>query len=100
MLKINGKTYKTPELGFNEMCQLEDMGVQIIDMQRKPFGCVRAFVALAMQTDAETAGNAIEEHLMNGGKLDDVYTEMVKAASESGFFQALNKAATEENTES
>ncbi len=99
-MKINGKTYKTPELNFNSMCDLEDMGIQIKDMGKKPLTTIRGFLALALNGDSELAGQEIAEHLTKGGKLDDLSEELNKAVSESDFFRALNKDTAEGNPES
>ena len=40
-MKINGTTYKMPELNFNAMCQLEDMGISLADFDKKPMAAIR-----------------------------------------------------------
>jgi len=100
MLKINGKTYKTPSLDFNTLCELENMGVSIADFGKKPMFAIRAFVSLAMNGDTEKAGNEIAEHLIKGGSLEDISNEFNKSLEESGFFQALGERAEKENAES
>lgn len=89
-MKINNKIYKIPELNYNTICILEEMGISLTDMDKRVFSTVRGFVALAMNGDYEKAGEEIEEHLKNGGSLDEVLEEINKAVEESGFFQALN----------
>lgn len=99
-MNINGKTYKVPELDFNAMCELEDMGVVLTDMDKKVLTTVRGFLALSMGTDMETAGKELGEHLASGGTIDDMVKEINKAVSESGFFQALSQSKTKGITES
>lgn len=94
---INGKTYTVPELDFNAMCELEDMGVVINEMDKKVMTTVRGFLALAMNSDMESAGRELEEYIASGGKMETIVEEMNRAVSESGFFQALSQKAKTEN---
>ena len=55
-MKINGTEYTMPELNFNTMCKLEDMGVSLTEMDQKVLTTVRGFLALAMGDDMEKAG--------------------------------------------
>ena len=89
---INNKNYTIPELNFNTICTLEEMGISLTDMDKKILSTVRGFLALAMNGDYEKAGKEMEEHLENGGSLDEMLEEINKAVEESGFFQALNKS--------
>ena len=88
-MKINGKNYTLPELDFNAMCTLEDMGVSITSMDKKPMATIRGFIALAIG-DSEKAGKELEEHIVNSGKLDDILNDITKAVNDSGFFRALS----------
>lgn len=88
-MKINGNEYKIPELNFNTMCMLEDMGLSLTNMDKKVLGTVRAFLALAMDGDEKKAGAEIEAHLINGGNLEEFMSEINEAVQNSGFFQAL-----------
>lgn len=52
-MKINDREYTIPELNFNAMCELEDLGASFSEMDKKALSTVRAFLALAMGGDAE-----------------------------------------------
>lgn len=97
---INGSKYTIPELDFNAMCMLEDMGVSLTEMDRKVLSTVRGFLALAMGGDHDKAGREMEAHLASGGSLDELVSEVNRAVSESGFFQALAKVKAARDTES
>lgn len=99
-MKLNGKTYKIPELDFNKICQLEDMGVSITEMDGKVLSTVRGFIALSMDGDVERAGVELQEHLVAGGQLDELMEEINWAVENSGFFQALSKSQKKANGES
>lgn len=88
-MKINNKEYTIPELSFNAMCKLEDMGVNFADMEKKTLSTVRGFLALAMDGNLDKAGTELEKHLASGGNIEEVVTEIGKAVEKSGFFQAL-----------
>lgn len=100
MMKLNGKEFKIPELNFNTMCQLEDMGISLSEMDKKPMAAIRGFISLAIGGDLEMAGKELEMHIINGGKLDDIMQEVVKAVNESGFFRALSQTTTKETSTS
>lgn len=95
---INGKTYTVPELDFNAMCELEEMGVVLNEMDKKVLTTVRGFLALAMNSDMENAGRELEEYIVSGGKIEAIVEEINRAVSESGFFQALSQKAKTENS--
>ena len=98
MLRINGKDYKEAEIDFNAVCELEDMGIKIFNLKGVSGAKIaRAYVALCMggAEMLEVAGLEINQHIVNGGKLETVTEAFGKAVNESGFFQAL-KATTEQ----
>lgn len=86
---INGKEYKIPELDFNMICDLESVGVSILNLDQKPISSLRGFLSVIGKMPLEVAGQEIQEHLINGGNIDDVVTEIMIAMVDSGFFQAL-----------
>lgn len=45
-----------PELNFNTMCRLEEMGVALSDMDQKVLSTVRGFLALAIGGDLGKSG--------------------------------------------
>lgn len=98
-LVINGKEYPASEITFNTVCQFEDMGVQLSEIEKKSIMLLRAYVAVCMNCDAEAAGKELEAHIVNGGDLKDISSALNKAVEESGFFQALAKRAEEKNSE-
>lgn len=88
---INGKKYKSAEVDFNFICDLEDMGISISDLRSKPLAVARAYFALCAGTDKDVAGAEIQAHMINGGALEELYDVLGKAIEESDFFRALNK---------
>jgi hypothetical protein len=97
---INSKKYLPAEVDFNFICDLEDMGIEIKDFASKPMAVARAYFALCAKIDIENAGKEIQKHIINGGKLDELYDSLSEAVEKSDFFQALNQTEEPEVAES
>ncbi len=89
--KVNGKEYTARAFDFNLICDLEDMGISMEDFNRKPMSMVRAYFGLCLNGDTVKAGHEMEQHLINGGKFDDIVAAMQTQMEESDFFRALNQ---------
>lgn len=88
---LNGKVYQAKEFGFNVMCDFEERGISLEDIEKKPMSMMRYYIALCMNSSDDVAGTEIEAHLINGGKLEDIANLLSDAMENSGFFQALSK---------
>lgn len=94
-MRINGRDYRVPELGFNTVCDLEEKGISIYDiinpkvLKKKFMSIIRAFVGLATGLEPEESSALIEEHLLNGGTMDGWLDEIIESVEKSGFFQQL-----------
>lgn len=100
---INNRRYEAKEFDFNLICDLQDLGINILDMSNiksNPTSVIRAYAALCIGTDKEVAGDEIQQHVLNGGNFDDILTAFQKMMEESDFFQALNKTTEEEDQKS
>lgn len=93
---INDKRYTAKPFDFNTVCDLEDKGVPLAEMQNKPMSMARAYFALCFNGSTEDAGKELEAHLIAGGKFDDIYTVMGDEMNDSGFFQALKTEAEQD----
>lgn len=98
-MTINGKFYKDAELDFNTVCEMENMGVSIQNIDDNIMSAARAYAAICMHRPLKIAGAEIEAHIVNGGTLADILESFNKKAEESGFFQALRKKAEEDQAE-
>lgn len=99
-ITVNNKNYLAKDIDANFICSLEGCDLTLADLgklQNKMFSFLRAYVAFCGNMDAIEAGNAINEHIINGGTLDSMAEVFAKKVSESGFFQALTARATENN---
>ena len=91
LLTLNGKSYKATEFDLNLICDFEDAGIALDDIDKKMFNVVRQYVATSMGVDVKTAGKEMTEHMKNGGSFDDISEVMSKMMEESGFFRTKQK---------
>lgn len=90
-IKINGKNYEVPKLGFGHMEKLESEGYDIVSMMRKKqiFAPVSAFIMLCVGCDREEANRLAEQHVYGGGNMVDIYNAFVTAMQDSVFFRKI-----------
>lgn len=93
---LNGIEYKAVPFGFNTVCDLEEQGVSLEDMNNKPLSMVRAYIGLCLGKGGVFSGEQIEKHIIGGGNLADVIAVMTEEMNESDFFRSLNQTAEEE----
>ena len=96
---INDKRYQAKPFDFNTICDLEDNGVSLAEMTKKPMSMARAYFALCFNGDKEKAGIEIQEHVKHGGDFNDLYTVMGEEMNDSDFFRALNQKQEQETPE-
>ena len=99
MFTVNNKSYKAKEFDFNLLCDLEEQGLSLEDIDKKPMSLIRTYLAFCGNLTKEQAGKEIEWHLENGGEFSDVVEAMSNQMQESGFFRSLNKRAETEEVE-
>ena len=96
---VNGTTYSAKPFTFNTVCDLEEMGVSMQDMQNKPMSVVRAYFAVCAGKGQDFAGEEIEKHVIAGGNFNDVIEAMSEEMDKSDFFRALQSRETNNSTE-
>ena len=99
LFTINGRQYKAAAVDFNFVCDLEDMGISLAEFKSKPMAIARAYFALCANASKDVAGAELQSHMVNGGKLDELYEILAKQIEESDFFRALNTTEETEVTE-
>lgn len=101
---VNNVTYTAKPFDFGLICDLEEIGVSITNADRMGMSFIRAYFAVCADIDKEEAARRIQEHMINGGTLDEITDALTKEMNESDFFRALsekNKAGeNEDHTES
>ena len=97
---MNGVTYIAKPFDFDMVCELEDMGVTFERIDKMPMSLIRAYFAICADTDKAQAAALIQNHMINGGKLDDITEAMSKEMDSSDFFRALSKGEEKTSTPS
>ena len=96
---VNNKEYKSKPFDFNLVCDLEDMGISMREMNKKQMATMRAYFALCAGMSNEQAGKEMEAHVIAGGNFEGITISLNEEMDKSNFFQALIKTAEEETTE-
>lgn len=94
--KVNGKEYVAKELDFNAVCDLEEMGANVTQINKNAMSVVRGYVAYCGNMDPEDAGKEIQEHVIKGQNFNDVIEIIKDQMLTSDFFRSLNQTEEEE----
>ena len=96
---INDREYEVPEVNFDTICQLEESGIYLMNMdrnERKIATMIRALVAWVTGLDLKAASAEISEHIANGGNIMDITNEIIGAITDAGFFRQSRKDNVQE----
>ena len=96
---FNNKLYHAKEFDFNFLCDLEDQGLSLEEIEKKPFSLLRTYLAFCGNLTKEQAGKEIEAHIEKGGKLNDITDVLSSQMEDSGFFRSLNTQSEAEEEE-
>lgn len=99
-ITVNGNSYKAKELDFNFLCELGENGIEMTEIGNKLMQTLRVYIAYCMGVDAETAGNEISNHCINGGNMTELIEVLNDKAQNSDFFRSMGGNSTSEKTES
>lgn len=94
--KVNGKLYTAKPFDFNMVCDFEEMGIAMKSLSTKPMSAVRVYLAICGNVGVAEAGKEMENHIINGGSLDDVIKAMTEEMNDSDFFRHLAENAEKE----
>lgn len=89
---VNNKNVEIKPIDFAAICALEDLGFDVMNVQKKTFSSIRAAVAFHMGVSLHTAADEIESHFKNGGTVEDI-SPLLTAIVESDFFSSLARQA-------
>lgn len=90
-VKINQKTYQVPELTFEHSMMMEQMGLPMSEISsgKRIMTAISAFTAIVAKCDQERADHLVQQHVMGGGDIRDIYKAFVNAVENSGFFKQM-----------
>lgn len=88
-VKINNKSYKVPQLGFEHFIIMEEQGFSVAEAMRRRqyFLIAMGFTCVVANVEREEATRLIEQHVLGGGELGDINDTFIDAALESDFFR-------------
>ena len=97
---VNGNEYEGAKYDYNAHCEMQEMGVDVLEIKKKPMLVARAYFALSAGLDTEEAGKEIEKHIIGGGDLGDIIVALLKEMEQSDFFQSIiQKSKKDEKSE-
>ena len=93
---INGTDYEGAKYNYNTHCNLSEMGVNALEIRKKPESVARAYFAISSGLTVEEAGDEIEQHIINGGDLSEIIIALLKEMDKSDFFRSIMQKAKED----
>lgn len=96
---INGNEYVAKPFDFNMVCDLEDMGISMDEMQKKPTSVIRAYFGVCAGITKEAAGKEVEAHIIGGENLEKLMGVMSDEMEKSDFFRSLAQTTEKETAE-
>lgn len=97
---VNKVSYIAKPFDFDMVCELEDMGVTFERIDKMPMSLIRAYFAICAGVSKEQAALLIQNHMIQGGKIDDITEPMAKEMNDSDFFRALSEKQEQDVTPS
>lgn len=90
--KINGQEYDSKRFDFEALLKFEECGLGFKDLKKvkKPMALIVGLVAWIADLDKDDAIQEVNEHIENGGKLQDIL-KIMESIKESDFFQKAMK---------
>ena len=93
-MTINGKEYELKKIDFKALVKLEKLGLTIpviSNIEDNYWGALSVLMAYIMgDKNTDRADVEIEQHIENGGSLDD-FTQLFEMLTKSDFFMNLSK---------
>lgn len=99
-VKINNKKYDVPELTFKHLAVMEEQGFSVLDAFRKRqiFLLAMGFTCVVTGEDRDEAERLLEQHVLGGGDIADIYVAFGEAVDRSAFFKKMLGLDQEEQT--
>jgi len=98
-VKINNKKYNVPLLAFGDLTTMEAQGLSLFDAFKKNqiFTIAMGFTCVVAKVERTEAENMLQQHVLGGGDIIEVYKAFLEAVEKSDFFRKLlNQEETEE----
>ena len=97
-VKINNKKYEVPILTFRHLAMMEEQGFSVLDAFRKKqiFLLAMGFVCAVTGEDRDEAERLLEQHVLGGGDISEIYVAFAEAVDRSAFFRKMLGLGEEE----
>ena len=95
---VKGVTYTAKPFTYGMICKLEKYDVHFDKIEKLPNSLISAYFAICADISLEQAEELIQNHIINGGALDDITDPMAKEMNDSDFFRALSKKEEQTST--
>lgn len=96
---VNNKEYNAVPFDFNLICEFEDRGLSMTDIDSKPNLVAREYFAICANLSTMAAGKELEHHYLNGGNLAEITAVLATEMGKSDFFRKMLENATARATE-
>lgn len=93
-IDFNGKMIELKEFDFNMVCDLEEMGIPLANIDKLSISFLRAYLSICLGCTPEKAGEELQTYIANGGDFVEFSETVLNVIQNSGFFQALGKSKT------
>lgn len=90
-VKMNGKDYVIPEVGFADIIYLEDKGVDLMAGDNMTFRNQITLIGHFLGLETIECANELTEHVKNGGDFLVIVEAIVKAIEDAGFTEGQTK---------
>lgn len=87
---LNNHEYETKPIDFKAMVKLEQMGFDMDSIGQKTMSSISILVAYHIDKSTNKAIELIQEHLDNGGDIDEL-AKVLEDFGNSDFFQQMQK---------
>ena len=91
IIEVNGKQYEAAEFTFNTICEMDELGYNIMEMKAGSMNMLRVWLSLCMKKSPEEAGKELQNHIVKGGSLETIINTLGECLNESDFFRAISE---------
>lgn len=93
---INGTTYRARDIDFGFLVEMDKAGISIDNIMG--VAAINCYMAYCSGLSEQQASNEINQHIIDGGKMDDIGNIYGQKIGESDFFRTLMGATQNEET--
>ena len=86
---INNVTYTAKPFNFYMVTLLDKKGFKLSEIDKYETSLICEYFAICANLDTEDAAGEIEQHMINGGSIEEVANAMAKEPNDSDFFRAM-----------